>query len=190
VTRTIEEIRGRGVPGYEIEVVATDPHVDRRLSAVAEFDVPFYPGLRIGVPSLSAAVQTLTEGAFDAIHVCSPGPAGIAGVLLAKALGLPLIGSYHTELTAYAQLRSERPALAGAMEAAVGAFYNACEVVLSPSPASDEALTRAGLAAAACLPGASREDDLPAGRQAVEPYTSHNAEIGVARRRSPNGSTF
>ena len=31
VTRTIEEIRGRGVPGFEIEVVATDPDVDRRL---------------------------------------------------------------------------------------------------------------------------------------------------------------
>jgi glycosyltransferase involved in cell wall biosynthesis/predicted metal-dependent phosphoesterase TrpH len=147
VTRTIEEIRSRGVPGYEIEVVATDPHVDRRLSAVAEFDVPFYPGLRIGVPSLSAAVQTLTESAFDAIHVCSPGPAGIVGALLAKALGLPLIGSYHTELTAYAQLRSERADLASAMELTVGAFYNACDLVLSPSPASDAALTRIGLGA-------------------------------------------
>ena len=146
VTRTIEEIRSRGVPGYEIEVVATDPHVDRRLSAVSEFDVPFYPGLRIGVPSLSAAVQTLTESAFDAIHVCSPGPAGIAGVLLAKALGLPLIGSYHTELTAYAQLRSERAEVAAAMEMAVGAFYNACDLVLSPSAASDAALQRVGLA--------------------------------------------
>jgi glycosyltransferase involved in cell wall biosynthesis/predicted metal-dependent phosphoesterase TrpH len=147
VSRTIEEIRSRGVPGYEIEVVATDPHVDRRLSAVSEFDVPFYPGLRIGVPSLSAAAQTLTESHFDAVHVCSPGPAGIAGVLLAKALGLPLIGSYHTELTAYAQLRSERPDLAAAMEMAVGAFYGACDLVLSPSPASDEALARFGLSA-------------------------------------------
>ena len=145
VTRTIEEIRSRGVPGYEVEVVATDPHVDRRLSAVCEFDVPFYPGLRIGVPSLSAAVQTLTESAFDAIHVCSPGPAGIAGVLLAKALGLPLIGSYHTELTAYAQLRSERAEVAQAMELAVGAFYSACDLVLSPSPASDEMLGGIGL---------------------------------------------
>ena len=54
VTRTIEEIRQRGVPGFEIEVVGTDPEVDRRLSAVAEIDVPFYPGLRIGVPSLPA----------------------------------------------------------------------------------------------------------------------------------------
>ena len=76
VTRTIEEIRRRGVPGFEVEVLGTYPDVDRRLSAVAEVDVPFYPGLRIGVPSLPAAVQTLTDGSFDAIHVCSPGTGG------------------------------------------------------------------------------------------------------------------
>ncbi len=146
VTRTIEEIRRRGVPGFEIEVVATDPDVDRRLSAVSEFDVPFYPGLRIGVPSLTAAVQTLAEGDFDALHVCSPGPVGIAGVLLARALGLPLIGSYHTELTAYAKLRSGQQRMVEAMGMAVGAFYNACDLVLSPSPASDAALATIGMA--------------------------------------------
>ena len=145
VSRTIEEIRQRGVPGFEIEVVATDPEVDRRLSAVAEFDVPFYPGLRIGVPSLTAAAQTLADGDFDAIHVCSPGPTGVAGALLGRALGLPLIGSYHTELTAYAQLRSGQQHLAEAMEMAVGAFYNACDLVLSPSPASDVALASIGM---------------------------------------------
>jgi glycosyltransferase involved in cell wall biosynthesis len=147
VSRTIEEIRRRGVPGFEIEVVATDPEVDRRLSAVAEFDVPFYPGLRIGVPSLSAAAQTLADGDFDAIHVCSPGPAGVAGALLGRALGLPLIGSYHTELTAYAQLRSGRRRVAEAMEMAVATFYGACDLVLSPSPASDEALASIGMSA-------------------------------------------
>jgi glycosyltransferase involved in cell wall biosynthesis/predicted metal-dependent phosphoesterase TrpH len=147
VTRTIEEIRARGVAGYEIEVVGTDPEVDRRLSAVAEIDVPYYPGLQIGVPSLPAAVQTLADGAFDAIHVCSPGPVGVAGVLLARALGLPLIGSYHTELTAYADLRSGRPELAGAMALAVGAFYRACDIVLSPSAASDAALAGIGVPA-------------------------------------------
>ncbi len=145
VSRTIEEIRQRGVPGFEIEVVATDPEVDRRLSAVAEFDVPFYPGLRIGVPSLTAAAQTLADGGFDAIHVCSPGPTGVAGALLGRALGLPLIGSYHTELTAYAQLRSGQQHLAEAMQMAVGAFYNACDLVLSPSPASDVALASIGM---------------------------------------------
>ncbi|HEY8304867.1 MAG TPA: glycosyltransferase [Solirubrobacteraceae bacterium] len=146
VSRAIEEIRRRGVRGFEIEVVATDPDVDRRLSAVAELDVPFYPGLRIGVPSLAAAAQTLAEGSFDAIQVCSPGPAGIAGVLLARALGLPLVGSYHTELTAYAQLRGGGERVTAAMGMAVAAFYNACDVVLSPSSASDEALAGIGAA--------------------------------------------
>ncbi len=146
VTRTIEEIRQRGVPGFEIEVVGTDPEVDRRLSAVAEIDVPFYPGLRIGVPSLPGAVQTLVDGCFDAIHVCSPGPAGVAGALVARALGLPLVGSYHTELTAYAGLRSGERRVADAMAMAVSAFYGACDVVLSPSAASDEALAGIGMA--------------------------------------------
>jgi glycosyltransferase involved in cell wall biosynthesis/predicted metal-dependent phosphoesterase TrpH len=147
VTRTIEEIRARGVPGYEIEVLGTDPEVDRRLSAVAEIEVPYFPGLRIGVPSLPAAVQTVTDGCFDAVHVCSPGPVGVAGALLARTLGLPLIGSYHTELTAYADLRSGRPELARAMELAVGAFYRACDAVLSPSLASDQALAEIGVPA-------------------------------------------
>jgi glycosyltransferase involved in cell wall biosynthesis/predicted metal-dependent phosphoesterase TrpH len=145
VSRTIEEIRHRGVPGCEIEVVGTDPHVDRRLAAVAEVEVPFYPGLRIGVPSLTAAVQTLSEGGFDAIHVCAPGPAGTAGALLARALRLPLIGSYHTELTAYAALRSGQQEIASAMASAVGAFYRACDLVLSPSAASDAALLEIGV---------------------------------------------
>ncbi len=134
VSRTIKEIRQRGVPGFEIEVVATDPEVNRRLSAVAEFDVPFYPGLRIGVPSLSAAAQDAGRRRLRRVHVCSPGPTGVAGALLGRALGLPLIGSYHTELTAYAQLRSGRQHLAEAMEMAVGTFYNACDIVLSPVP--------------------------------------------------------
>jgi glycosyltransferase involved in cell wall biosynthesis/predicted metal-dependent phosphoesterase TrpH len=147
VSRTLEEIRQRGVPGFEIEVIGTDPDVDRRLSAVAEIDVPFYPGLRIGVPGLPAAVQTLTEGAFDAIHVCSPGPVGVAGALVARALGLPLIGSYHTELTSYAGLRSGEARLAQAMGLAVQTFYGACDIVLSPSPASDSALREIGIGA-------------------------------------------
>lgn len=147
VSRTIEEIRHRGVPGFEIEVVGTDPEVDRRLAAVAEVDVPFYPGLQIGVPSLPSAVETLTEGGFDAIHVCSPGPAGVAGVLLARALSLPLLGSYHTELTAYAEVRSGQQSIAAAMAGAVGAFYGACDIVLSPSAASDAALAEIGVPA-------------------------------------------
>jgi glycosyltransferase involved in cell wall biosynthesis len=58
---------------------------------------------------------------------------------------VPLIGSYHTELTAYAGLRSGQQHVSDAMALAVGAFYNACDVVLSPSSASDAALAGIGM---------------------------------------------
>jgi glycosyltransferase involved in cell wall biosynthesis/predicted metal-dependent phosphoesterase TrpH len=151
VTRTIEEIRQRGVPGFDIEVLGTDPDVDRRLAAVAEIELPFYPGLKIGIPSLPVAVDALADGRFDAIHVCSPGPAGLAGALVARGLGLPLVGSYHTELTAYAAVRSGDQRVAAAMAMAVSALYGACDLVLSPSPAADDALAAIGVPRARVL---------------------------------------
>src|SRR4051794_2136187 len=111
VTHTLDEIRERGVPGFEVEVIGTDANVDRRLSAVAEVDIPFYAGLKVGVPSLPAVVEALAEGRYDLVHLCSPGPAGIAAGLIAKAMGLPVVASHHTELAAYARLRSGDPRL-------------------------------------------------------------------------------
>jgi glycosyltransferase involved in cell wall biosynthesis/predicted metal-dependent phosphoesterase TrpH len=169
VTHTLDEIRERGVPGFAVEVVGTDSAVDRRLSAAAELEVPFYRGLTVGVPGLPAVVEALTEGRYDLVHVCAPGPAGAAALLVAKMLGLPVAGSYHTELGAYAALRSATPengtAAAGGspaptarvfaglspgdleriVDAALGAFYGACDLVLSPSAASDARLATLGV---------------------------------------------
>jgi glycosyltransferase involved in cell wall biosynthesis len=62
-------------------------------------------------------------------------------------LELPVVGSYHTELAAYAGLRSGLEQLEGLARMVLGAFYGACEVVLSPSPESDERLAQLGVAA-------------------------------------------
>jgi glycosyltransferase involved in cell wall biosynthesis/predicted metal-dependent phosphoesterase TrpH len=146
VTRTIEEIRERGVPGFEVEVIGTDPHVDRRLPAVAEVEVPYAPGLRVGVPGVPAIVDALAEGRYELLHVCAPGPVGVAGALSGRMLGLPVAGSYHTELAAYAQLRSGDPRVVLGMQLALGAFYGQCGVVLSPSASADDALAELGIA--------------------------------------------
>jgi glycosyltransferase involved in cell wall biosynthesis/predicted metal-dependent phosphoesterase TrpH len=140
VTRVIQEIRARGVPGFDVEVVGTDDDVDRSLASVCDLDLPQAPGLRIGVPSVPAALQALTEGRFDLIHVCSPGPVGIVGVVAARGLALPLVASHHTELARYAALRSGRPELADGMAALMRSLYELCELVLSPSPSADRAL--------------------------------------------------
>jgi glycosyltransferase involved in cell wall biosynthesis len=79
--------------------------------------------------------------------VCAPGPTWIAAALTARILELPLAGSYHTELAAYAGLRSGDRALELGVREALGAFYEACDVVLSPSAASDARLVELGVAA-------------------------------------------
>jgi glycosyltransferase involved in cell wall biosynthesis/predicted metal-dependent phosphoesterase TrpH len=146
VTHTLDEIRDRGVPGFEVEVIGTDANVDRRLPAVAEVDIPFYAGLRVGVPLLPAAVDALAEGRYDIVHLCSPGPAGVAAALIARIMELPLVGSYHTELGAYAGLRSGDARLRAGMDAALAALYGLCEIVLSPSESADASLRALGVA--------------------------------------------
>jgi glycosyltransferase involved in cell wall biosynthesis/predicted metal-dependent phosphoesterase TrpH len=145
VTHTLDQIRERGVPGFEVEVIGTDPNVDRRLPAVAEVEIPFYAGLRVGVPSLPATVEALAEGRYDLVHLCSPGPAGVAAALIARTMELPLVGSHHTELGAYAGLRSGDVRLRAGMDATLAAFYGLCAVVLSPSDPADESLRALGV---------------------------------------------
>jgi glycosyltransferase involved in cell wall biosynthesis len=146
LTHAIQQIRAHGVRGFDVEVIGTDADVDRRLSAVAEIDIPFYPGLEIGVPTVPAIVDALAEGRYDIVHLCSPGPAGIAAWLLARVLELPRVGSYHTELGAYTAMRTGQPALEAMANWGLGAFYGGCDVVLSPSPASDQRLIELGVA--------------------------------------------
>jgi glycosyltransferase involved in cell wall biosynthesis/predicted metal-dependent phosphoesterase TrpH len=145
VSATVEKIRELGVPGFEIEVVGTDAGVDRRLPAAAELEIPFYEGMCLGVPGLPGLAETLAEGRYDAVHVTAPGPAGIAATLLTRTAGTPLIASYHTELVAYAGLRSEADGVEQFAKGAMGAFYGAPSLVLSPSPAADRSLLALGV---------------------------------------------
>ncbi len=145
VSRTLAQVRERGVDGFEVEVIGTDACVDRRLTSVAEVEVPYYPGLTVGVPGVPAVVDALADGRYDLLHVCTPGPAGVAAVLTARLLGLPVAGSHHTELEAYAAVRSGDPLVAAGMRMALATFYGQCRVVLSPSAAADRGLLELGI---------------------------------------------
>ncbi len=53
-------------------------------------------------PLRSSMIARLAEHTPDLIHVHSPGPVGLLGVIAARELGLPLVQTYHTDLHAYA----------------------------------------------------------------------------------------
>jgi glycosyltransferase involved in cell wall biosynthesis/predicted metal-dependent phosphoesterase TrpH len=145
VSQTVERIRELGVPGFDVEVIGTDPRVDRRLPAVAEAEVPFYPGLVVGVPSLNDLVEALAAGRYDLVHVTAPGPAGLGAALAARIGGVPLVASHHTELEAYAALRAGDPRLAVAMRTVLARLFRESPRVLSPSRAADLSLEALGV---------------------------------------------
>ncbi|HEU5063370.1 MAG TPA: glycosyltransferase [Solirubrobacterales bacterium] len=144
VTHTIEQIRERGVPGFDVDIVGTDPGVDRRLPAATELEIPFYEGMSLGVPGLPDLVETLAEGSYDLVHVTAPGPAGIAATLMSRITGVPLLASYHTEIATYAGMRSQSGTLEALTRAGLGAFYSAPAAVLSPSPSADASVIALG----------------------------------------------
>ncbi|HEY2160720.1 MAG TPA: glycosyltransferase, partial [Solirubrobacteraceae bacterium] len=63
-------------------------------------------------------------------------------------LDVPLVGSYHTELALYAGLRTGQAHLELMAAAALSKFYGGCDVVLSPSPATDQRLLGLGISEA------------------------------------------
>lgn len=147
VGQTLARLRERGLRGHEIDLIGTDANVDRRLPAITEIELPHYPGLKLGVPSLAAVAEALTERHYDLVHVCAPGPAGIGAALMSRVMGLPLLGSYHTELQAYVWTRTGDPTLEASVGAMVARFYASCAVVLSPSQAADASLAGLGIPA-------------------------------------------
>ncbi len=144
VTHTIEQIRERGVPGFDVDIVGTDPGVDRRLPAATELEVPFYEGMSLGVPGLPDLVEVLADGCYDLVHVTAPGPAGIAATLMSRITGVPLIASYHTEIATYAGMRTRDETLEALTRAGLSAFYTAPGAVLSPSPSADASVIALG----------------------------------------------
>ena len=63
--------------------------------------IPFYREMRMYLPRLAELRARLAMDGVSAIHLTTPGPAGLAARRLAADLDLPLVGSYHTELGDY-----------------------------------------------------------------------------------------
>ncbi len=107
VSRTLERLRSAiEARGGAVHVFTVDdpdatpaPHVTRARS------VPFwaYPQLQLAWPNGRDVQRELAAFAPTLVHVATEFGVGLAGRRAARALGVPLVTSYHTSFTAYAQ---------------------------------------------------------------------------------------
>jgi glycosyltransferase involved in cell wall biosynthesis len=94
------------------------------------------------------------------IHVATPGPVGLCGLVAAKLLGIPLVGSYHTELGPYALHLTKDLLVAEATDAYVHWFYRQCSIVLAPTQAIANTLADRGFGRSVLVWGRGVDTDL------------------------------
>lgn len=98
--------------------------------------IPYYAEMRMYLPRLSALARAARADGVGLVHLTTPGPMGLAARWVARRLGTPLSGSFHTHLAEYAALLSGSPMLGRAMNRYMRWLYGACAPVLVPSAAT------------------------------------------------------
>lgn len=104
--------------------------------------IPFYQEMRVYLPRVTRLRHVTRTAGARVIHLTTPGPVGLAAMRVARQLQLPMVGSFHTDLAAYARLLSGSDHLGGLMRTFLRWPYGRCERVLAPSEATRQLLMR------------------------------------------------
>jgi glycosyltransferase involved in cell wall biosynthesis len=125
------------------------PRVDEivRIPAAMSAALPMYPQYTWSVPELPALTAHLARNA-DLVQLATPGPMGLAGLIAARMLGLPVLAQYHTEVPEYAARMTGLPFVKDLVAPFVGWFYQQAELCLAPSQTVSDRLIALGVAAA------------------------------------------
>ena len=107
--------------------------------------LPSYEAIDLRFPLPTDVLDRIEAERPDVIQVATPGPVGVCGLAVARLVGIPVVGSYHTELGPYALHLTHDALVADAIDVYVDWFYRQCGTVLAPTRQVAEALRARGL---------------------------------------------
>jgi len=133
--------------GHECLLIAPDTAVSEhgaaRVVRIPSLPFPRYPGVRVALPDPRIAAS-LAAFRPDVVHAVGPAALGVMGIAAARALGLPIVASYHTDfpryLPGYGLGFAER-----AIWPLIRAVHGAAHVNLCPSQFTKEELEEHGV---------------------------------------------
>lgn len=102
----------------------------------ARMCLPGYADLDVTLPPYGEFLARAREFKPEVIHVSTPGPVGLCGKLIARKLGVPLAGTWHTNFAAYVEQLSGLNSLGEIATDLLGMFYCDFDLVLARSPVS------------------------------------------------------
>lgn len=112
-----------------VPVLPTIMNVPPRIA----FPMPAYPDLDLVLPRGRAMLAHARAFSPHVIHVSTPGPVGLVGRWVARKLGVPLAGVYHTDFPAYVEHLFADEAMVWAARAAMARFYRPFDTLLARS---------------------------------------------------------
>ena len=121
--------------GREVLVFAPDTSVPSvgptEVVPLKSISMPLAEETRIALPNPIVA-QRLGSFKPDLIHLASPAVLGVNGMALGRAMNVPVVGNYQTDLPGYA-IRYGAPLLASPVRAWLRYIHNGCHVSLVPT---------------------------------------------------------
>jgi glycosyltransferase involved in cell wall biosynthesis len=115
------------------------------LPALTSFSLPLYDCIRLYVPSLIHTLDWAWRERVTHVELSTPGPMGLAGLLVAKILRLPVTASYHTEVPALIGPLGGTGFMEAAARKYLAWFYARVDHVFAVSSQSRETLLRMGV---------------------------------------------
>lgn len=144
--------------GHAVDVIRPAQSSDRSEPAqlpfaellVGSMALPRYPGLRLGMPSLSRLLRHWRSTRPQAVYVATEGPLGHGALSAAKRLGIPACTGFHTRFDDFIAAYGF-PWLTPLVFAGMRRFHNRAQATLVPTAELADFLRQQGFSNVALL---------------------------------------
>jgi glycosyltransferase involved in cell wall biosynthesis len=171
VSRFIADISGqarRRDRSLVVHTCSAQTRVDcpsrRNFTPLLSMPMPKYPDQNLVIPPLAEVMEFADRQQFDAIHVHTPGPMGLCGLMVARMLRIPVLATYHTDFPRYVRDLTGDHRLTTLTTAYMKWFYGQTRTIFSRSKDYCGKLAELGLGRknlAMALPGVDTEKFSP-----------------------------
>jgi glycosyltransferase involved in cell wall biosynthesis len=126
--------------------------------------MPKYENLELVLPPLVRMLRLADKVQPDVVHISTPGPVGLVGLIAAKMLRVPIVGVYHTDFPAYIEKLFRDDSLTHGCSQFMKMFYSQFATIFTRSNDYARSLAGMGLDASrleALMPGIMTEEFHP-----------------------------
>jgi glycosyltransferase involved in cell wall biosynthesis len=127
------------------DTMENHPKGIKSFRSISQFKLPAYDHITVNVPSLLKIARWMEEEQFDSIVISTPGPVGLAGMISAKVLGLPITAIYHTDYPRFSRELTGDQTFANIVTKLTKVFYDQANHILVPSNAYADDLVSIGI---------------------------------------------